>query len=68
MVVKIMEVNDTMLMKINWRIMPTKSQMCCLAVMLTTRRMAIWLVLLVMTTAIYSYVHVVVIFISITLQ
>lgn len=60
---KVMKVKNTM-MPIKWRVMPMK--MFQLPEMLATRRMVMWLVL--MMARIHSYVHVVIIFISITFQ
>lgn len=62
-ITKLMKVKKTM-MPIKWKVMPTK--MFRLPEMLATRRMVIWLVL--MMVRIHSYVHVVIIFISITFQ
>lgn len=62
-ITKGMKVKNTM-MPIKWRVMPMK--MFQLPEMLATRRMVMWLVL--MMARIHSYVHVVIIFISITFQ
>lgn len=56
--------SEEQMMPIKWRVMPMK--MFQLAEMLATRRMVMWLVL--MMARIHSYVHVVIIFISITFQ
>lgn len=62
-ITKVMKVKNRM-MPIKWRVMPTK--MFRLPEMLATRRMVKWLVLVM--ARIHSYVHVVIIFISITFQ
>lgn len=62
-ITKVMKVKNTM-MPIKWRVMPMK--MFQLPEMLATGRMVMWLVL--MMVRIHSYVHVVIIFISITFQ